>query len=70
MLPYGRQPRSPINMLISTGNAPTKVTGSANQYLETMGKKRQELSKIERENQDCTQWGVRISMICARKHPT
>ena len=55
MLTFGRLPRSPIDMLISTGNTPTKVTGSARQYNETMVKKSQELSEIARENQECTQ---------------
>ena len=57
MFPFDHQPRSPINMLISTGHTPTKVTGSASQYLETTVKRRQELSKIARENQECTQSG-------------
>ena len=55
MLAFGRQPRSPIDMLITTGNTPTKVTGSSSQYLETTVKKKQELSEIARENQECTQ---------------
>ena len=59
MLAFGRHPRSPIDMLISTGNTPTKVTGSASQYLETTVKKRQELSEIARENQECTQSGAK-----------
>ena len=59
MLPFGRQPRSTINMLISTGNTPTKVTGSASQYLETTAKMRQELSEIARENQECTRSGAK-----------
>ena len=50
MLAFGRQPRSPIDMLISTGDIPTKVTGSASQYLETTVKRRQELSEIALEN--------------------
>ena len=57
MLPFGLQPRSPIDMLISTGNTPTKVTGSSSKYLETTVKRRQELSEIARENQECTQSG-------------
>ena len=59
MLAFGRQPRSPIDMLISTGNTPAKVTGSASQYLETTVKKRQELSEIAREDQECKQSGAR-----------
>ena len=35
MLAFGRQQRSPFDMLISTGNTPIKVTGLASQYLET-----------------------------------
>ena len=42
MLAFGRQPRAPIDMLISTGNTPTKVTGSSSQFLETTVKKRQD----------------------------
>ena len=45
MLPFGRQPRSPIDMLISSGNTPTKVTGSASQYHETTVRK--EEARIE-----------------------
>ena len=44
MLAFDHQPRSPIDMLIRTGNNPTKVTESASQYLETTVKESQELS--------------------------
>ena len=59
MLPFGRQPISPINMLISTVNTPTKVTRSSSQYFETTVMKGQELSEIARENQECTQSGAK-----------
>ena len=67
MLAFGRQPRSPIDMLISTGNIPTKVTGSASQYLETTVKKRQELGEIARENKECTQSGAKKKYDKGRK---
>ena len=69
IMPFGRQPRSPIDMLISTGDILTKVTGSSSQYLETTVKKRQELSEIARENQVCTQLRAKKNDK-ARKHPT
>ena len=69
MLPFGSQPRSPIDMLISTVDILTKVKGSSCQYLETTLKKRKELSEIARENQVCTQSGAKKNDK-ARKHLT
>ena len=70
MLAFGRQPRAPIDMRISTGNVPTKVTGSSSQYLETTVEKRQDDRNCTRKPSVHPIGGGAKKYDKARKHPT
>ena len=61
MLAFGRQPSSPIDMLITTGNTTITESGmSASQYFQTVTKMKEELLELARENHDSSRSGAKI----------
>ena len=59
MLAFGRQPSSPIDMLIATSSTATSFGLSGGQYLQTLVKKKEELIDITRRNPEHSRLGAK-----------